>query len=213
MSDWYDVDIHHGMRNHTTGSNHSSVQADRNIQEYPGTDRSGGRGADRWTIALFAVYLVVLAWILLLKLGVRFSYMDRRSLNLVPFREGFIPGARVDFAEIMLNMLIFVPLGIYTAILFRSWYLSRCMLFIFATSLLIEGVQYALRIGAFDITDLITNTLGGLAGLLLVKLVDTLTGNSRRSQKLVNVLLTFGTAFIVLFLLLLKLNMLPIRYQ
>ena len=41
------------------------------------------------------------------------------------------------------------------------------LLFFFSISLIIEGLQFVFRLGAFDITDTITNTLGGVIGLML----------------------------------------------
>jgi glycopeptide antibiotics resistance protein len=110
---------------------------------------------NRVTTALFIIYLLVLCWILLLKLGVHFSYMEKRIVNLVPFTE-----TRIITAENILNLVIFIPLGIYAGSLFQRWFFSKKLFFFFLCSLLIEGLQYILRIGAFDVTDIITNTLG-----------------------------------------------------
>ncbi len=42
---------------------------------------------NKLTNVLFIVYLVALWWILLMKLGVRFSYMGDRRINLIPISE------------------------------------------------------------------------------------------------------------------------------
>jgi glycopeptide antibiotics resistance protein len=61
---------------------------------------------NKLTSVLFIIYLIVLFWILLFKLGVRFSYMENRNVNLIPF-------GKIDVSETILNVVIFVPLGIY----------------------------------------------------------------------------------------------------
>ena len=165
-------------------------------------------GANRFTTLLFIVYLTVLYWILLLKLGVRFSYMGERRTNLVPFNEPFI-----FTSENILNLVIFVPLGIYAGILFGKWLFSKKLLFVFSLSLLVEVLQYNLRVGAFDITDIITNTLGGITGLMILKGLEKAFKNSFKAQTFINIIATIGTVVIIVLLVLLKMNMLPVRYQ
>ena len=63
------------------------------------------------------------------------------------------------------NIAVFVPLGVGVQMFFGHWSVAKKCLPIFATSLLLEAVQFAFAIGASDITDLIGNTLGGLIGI------------------------------------------------
>jgi glycopeptide antibiotics resistance protein len=162
----------------------------------------------RLTTVLFIIYLMALYWILLLKLGVQFSYMGNRTTNLIPFSEQLILTS-----ENILNVVIFVPLGVYAGILFGRWIFGKKLLFFFFLSLLVEGLQYILRIGAFDVTDLITNTLGGVIGLMLFKGLDKAFNNSVKVQKFINIIAAAGTVLMILLLVLLKMNMLPVRYQ
>lgn len=171
------------------------------------------KAADQLTIALLLVYLIVLCWILILKLGVRFSYMENRLVNLVPFRQLFTSNGKADFGELVMNVVIFVPLGVYTGVLFQKRVFIKHLSFFFLVSLIIEGLQYVLRIGSFDITDTITNTLGGIIGLMLYKAIETLSGNGSRAQKFINMMALAGTVLMLLFLYLLKTNHLGIRYQ
>ena len=169
--------------------------------------------ANNLTKALFIFYLIALFWILLFKFGVRFSYMGTRSVNLIPFSEFFLSNVKIDRAELILNVVIFVPLGIYSGVLFKNWVWGHKLFFFFLTSLMFEGLQFIFRIGAFDITDIITNILGGIIGLLIFETIEKLFNNSVKSQKFINTIATMGTAIMISLLLLLKLNMLPIRYQ
>lgn len=168
---------------------------------------------DRFTKLLLIIYFILLVWILLFKLGVQFSYMANRQVNLIPFVDVFTPGNEVDINEIFLNIIIFLPLGIYTAALFRRWRFGNKLLFFISTSLLFETVQYIFRIGAFDVTDIITNATGGLIGLLLFKLIKKLFNDSSKAQKFINIIAATGTALITVLLVLLKMDMLPIRYR
>ena len=168
---------------------------------------------DRLTIVLFIVYLIAVCWILVLKLGVRFSYMENRSVNLVPFKEVFVVHGKIDVSEIVLNIIIFVPLGIYVGILSKRWNFGGKLFIFFLISLIIEALQFILAVGAFDTTDIITNTSGAIIGLLIFKAVEKVLNNSRKAQKFINAIAAIGTVLMIVFLLLLKLNMLPIRYQ
>jgi glycopeptide antibiotics resistance protein len=161
---------------------------------------------NKLTNALFIIYLIVLFWILLFKLGVRFSYMGNRNVNLIPF-------GKIDVSEIILNVVIFVPLGIYAGVLFKRWSFVKKLFFFFAISLMFEGLQFILRVGAFDITDIITNVLGGIIGSLIFEAIEKLFNNSVRSRKFITIIAAIGTVLMISLLLLLKLNMLPIRYQ
>jgi glycopeptide antibiotics resistance protein len=156
---------------------------------------------------------MALAWILLFKLGVQFSYMERRTVNLIPFNEALTGDGKIDLPEIILNVVIFVPLGLYAGILFRKWSFQKQLLFYFLVSLLIEGLQFILGAGAFDTTDIVTNTLGGIIGLLLFKAIEKAFNDSNKAQKFVNLIAAIGTASLIAFLFLLKMQMLPVRYQ
>jgi glycopeptide antibiotics resistance protein len=163
---------------------------------------------NRLTQVLFIIYLMAICWILLFKLGVRFSYMGKRSVNLIPFSESLI----LD-SENILNVLVFVPLGIYAGILFERWVFGKKLLLFFLLSSIVEGLQYILGVGVFDVTDIITNTLGGVVGLIIFKAIDKSFNNSVKAQKFVNIIATTGTVLMILLLVLLKMNMLPVRYQ
>jgi glycopeptide antibiotics resistance protein len=166
----------------------------------------------RLTTVLFSIYLIALYWILLFKLGVQFSYMDKRSVNLIPF-SALILNGKTELSEIISNVVIFIPLGIYAAILLDRWNVGRKLFFVFLSSLIVEALQFSFAIGAFDITDIMTNTFGGMVGLLIFKTVEKVFNNRIKAQKFINVIAASGTVLMILLLVLLKLNMLPVRYQ
>lgn len=185
----------------------------RNLEKYVKNNPKDNNSATKLTVVLFVIYMIVLSWILLFKLGIRFSYMAKRSVNLIPFSKPVILNGKADIGEIILNVVIFMPLGMYAGVLFKRWTFGKKLFFFFLMSFLIEGLQFIFRVGAFDITDIITNFLGGILGLLVFEAIEKLFSNPVRSQKFINIISAIGTILIVSLLLLLKLNMLPIRYQ
>lgn len=184
-----------------------------NLQKYWRNNKNDNNTANKLTKVLFIIYLVALLWILVFKLGVRFSYMGNRRVNLIPFSEPLILNGKIDFGEMILNAVIFVPLGIYAGVLFEKWIFGKKVFLFFVISLMIEGLQFILRVGAFDITDIITNTLGGIIGLIIFKAIEKVFKNNFKAQKFINIIAAIGTVLMTSLLLLLKLNMLPVRYQ
>ena len=77
---------------------------------------------NKLTNVLFIIYLIALFWILIFKLGVRFSYMENRNVNLIPF-------GKIDLSETILNVVIFVPLGIYAGVLYKRWIFGKILFF------------------------------------------------------------------------------------
>ncbi|HUQ66690.1 MAG TPA: VanZ family protein [Flavitalea sp.] len=181
--------------------------------KYSRSSRGDNNVTNKLTYILFIIYLIALFWILLFKLGVRFSYMGNRSINLIPFYKSSISNGKIDVGEIILNVVIFVPLGIYAGILFKRWTTANKLFFFFIISVILESLQLILKIGAFDITDVITNTLGGIIGLMTFKAIHKLFHNSEKAQKFINIIAAIGTVLMISLLILLKLNRLPVRYQ
>ena len=165
-------------------------------------------GRNWLTILLFIIYLIVITWILLFKLGVHFSNMGKRNLNLIPFNDRFI----LSSGNIS-NVVIFIPLGLYVGILFERWSFGKKILFFFLISFIVEALQYILRIGISDVTDIITNTLGGVIGLLLFNVIEKAFNNRIKAQKFINIIAAAGTFLMILLLVLLKMNMLPVKYR
>ena len=108
---------------------------------------------------------------------------SQKSINLITHRELLILNGKADFGELILNVLIFVPLGLYVGILFEKWNFAEKVALFSSISFLLEVTQYMLGIGAFDITDIINNTIGGFIGLLIYKGVEKAFKNRLRAQK------------------------------
>lgn len=126
----------------------------------------GNKKTNRLTFILFVIYMTALVWIILFKLQFSLDITGHtRSINLIPFAGSLIINGKMDFGEIFDNLLIFVPFGIYICMLKPNWLFPKKILPVFLTSLILEVLQFILAMGATDITDLISNTTGGLAGI------------------------------------------------
>ena len=118
------------------------------------------------TIFLFGVYFAALIWIILFKMDLSIlSFRQPRSMN--PFSASAISNGTIDLSELLNNILIFIPCGIYACMLLpeRSFFIK--VLPAFFISLGLELFQFLLAVGACDITDLINNTFGGIIGIIL----------------------------------------------
>lgn len=162
--------------------------------------------ASKLTFSLLVIYLAVLFWIIVLKLNISFTYKGTQNVNLIPFREPLLYNGKIDYNEIFLNILIFIPLGLYIGILFQKLTITRKIFSFFMVSLFCEVCQFVLKIGAFDITDIINNTFGGIIGLLFFKGLEKAFNSPVKAQKLINIIATICTIVIVSTLLYLKIN-------
>jgi len=153
---------------------------------------------NKLTKVLFVIYLIAVLWILVFKFNAPFSKLGyMRSINLIPFNESLIINGKLDFREIVMNVVIFMPLGIYSGILFRKWTTGKKIFLFFLISLICEVFQFILGVGASDITDILNNTLGGIIGLLIYKGIEKISKNSNKAQKFINIIATIGTTLMI----------------
>jgi glycopeptide antibiotics resistance protein len=162
-----------------------------------------GTSAERtrpWLLALFAVYLVLLVWLVLWKLGVPWVGSGvGRTVKLVPFVATAQNGPS-DPSEVLENVLVFVPFGVYFALLaphrpwWRTW--ARALGTVALTSAALEVAQYVLAVGSTDISDVLANTAGGAVGLLLVALMRLVL--RRRTAVVITALCAVGTVMALL---------------
>lgn len=157
----------------------------------------------KWTATLWilaAIYFVVLTWLILWKMSVSWpEFGQHRSINLIPFGGSVIVNGKLDLDEIWMNVLAFIPLGLYTGLLRPRWPVGAWCLTGLEVSLLFEIVQYILGIGATDITDVITNTTGGILGVLLFLLLRKLLKD--KTTQVLTVLATVATIAILALIL------------
>ncbi|WP_350348268.1 VanZ family protein [Agromyces sp. G08B096] len=126
-----------------------------------------GRG---FVAVLFAVYLALLVWLVLWKLQPPWIGTDAdRVVKLVPFVAAGGEGAS-NPREVLANLLLFVPFGLYLGLLAPRWPWWRSTAVLAGVSLGLELAQFVLAVGSTDLTDVLVNTAGGGVGLALLAL-------------------------------------------
>lgn len=76
------------------------------------------------------------------------------------------------------HVLIFLPLGIFLPLLFKSFKVfPKFLICILSITLLIEILQFFLQIGQFDIDDIILNTIGSVMGYMVFKMFNKIIGH------------------------------------
>jgi glycopeptide antibiotics resistance protein len=144
------------------------------------------------TIVLFVIYALLLAGVILFKFPFQYQLTSGgRELNLIPFAGSYADQRGLGIGEVIENVLIFVPLGVYVSMLKSEWSFGRRTLFVAATSVAFEAVQFAFAIGRADITDVLCNTFGGVIGIGLYAIsASTMRTRTNRVLTIVELVVT-----------------------
>lgn len=136
----------------------------------------------KWgTVVFLIIYLIVLAYVCFWSESYgRTDVQNTYRYNLVPFKEimrFYTYRELVGFKAFMLNLfgnvLAFIPYGVMVPIISRkNRKFFRVFVMTFLLSLIIECVQLICRVGTFDVDDLILNTLGGIIGYIIFRLMN-----------------------------------------
>lgn len=93
------------------------------------------------------------------------------GLDLVAELDRLLHGGDARNIEMFSNIVVFVPFGFFLSEFlsptkeFRAWHrIGLVTLVSFGLSLFIECLQLILRVGYFELTDLVMNTVGGFLG-------------------------------------------------
>ncbi len=153
---------------------------------------------NKWTFTLTIVYGLLLVWIIIFKLSFSISELDEiRKINVIPFY--YDQEASFHLSEVIKNLLVFIPIGVYFKMMKFDG--KRAIILGFVFSLTLEVMQFVLKVGASDITDLITNTVGVAIGVLIYNILLKIFVKAKKVDKVLNILATIGTMLICLFLL------------
>lgn len=157
------------------------------------------------TLVLFAIYLLALTWLILFKLQFSIPNMNEgRIINLIPLLGSFDDNGVIRFSEIRVNILAFIPLGIYICMLKSKWSFAKKILPIVGLAFVFEIIQFIFAIGRTDITDVLSNTFGGIIGIGIYALLSkALKG---RTNKVANVLAAVFTILVLLLVALLLIS-------
>ena len=159
----------------------------------------------RFALIVMGIYLLFLCWLILFKLADSVEKIpSMRAVNLIPFYYDQLAHSSFHLKEVLYNVLAFIPAGFFFTAFGKKKLVSGiavCALL----SLVFESLQWIFALGASDITDLITNTLGGALG------AGTYFGLGKLSKgRQVRIVTVIGavleTGFLVLFLVLMIAN-------
>ena len=132
---------------------------------------------------LFYLYIILLSYFLFFSEHYgRENVMATYRYNLVLFKEirRFIEyreqlGFESFVVNILGNIFAFAPFGFLLPVLnkrYRKFFLVTflCLLF----SLCVETIQLILKVGIFDVDDMLMNTVGGILGYLFYKICSSI---------------------------------------
>ncbi len=131
---------------------------------------------------LFILYLIALTYLMFFaeSLGRTGTEQTHYAYNLEPFKEikRFYQyreqlGMEAVFLNLAGNVIGFMPFGFILPIVSRRGrrFYNTFMLG-FALSLCIETTQLVFKVGSFDVDDLLLNTIGGILGYVVYRLVQ-----------------------------------------
>lgn len=136
------------------------------------------------TVFLFVLYAAALAKVLLIRNGSWAFFWTVsnawKDVNFIPFHtiaeylttaeQKGLAGFGQMLANLLGNLLLFVPMGYLLPILSRKCQsLRRVVLISALCSLSVEVLQFFLQVGHSDIDDFLINTLGGLCGYWVLR--------------------------------------------
>ncbi len=129
----------------------------------------------------FLAYLCLLGYAVFFSAGFgREEHADYRY-NLTLFQEigryynfGMRTGSwRLFWWNVVGNVCVFVPLGAFLPALFtKCQKLFSVLLLTLELSFVVEVIQLVTKIGSFDVDDLLLNTLGGILGYFVYKVLS-----------------------------------------
>ena len=126
----------------------------------------GRRKNSKW----LATFLLVeyLVWVVFLVLISRSVMPERRSI-MTPFwsYHSFIDGYPHLHPQVILNVLVFIPVGVLLGCASDKMKWWKVLLFGASFSILIEVLQYVTKRGFAEFDDVFNNTLGCLIGFVL----------------------------------------------
>ena len=132
------------------------------------------------------------------------SIKERILVFSTPFKNYFmesINSPKYVFTEDdLLNVIIFIPMGLYLSYFIKNRKFLKSLLITFGVSLFFELFQLFTVIGSFTIQDLMTNVIGGIIGYLVYKLIF-IKKESKQRTTILNVISIIGIIVFVPILL------------
>lgn len=155
------------------------------------------------------IYFILLIWVIMFKCNLEQSITDtylffkemtlkeRINFHLIPFMdyvEGpFVSHIKTIIEDDILNILFFVPLGMYIGLFSKKHKFLKIFLIALSLSVFFEVFQLFSLIGSFSTKDVITNVSGSIIGYIIYKIVYK-EENSERKIKILSI-----TSIVVIF--------------
>lgn len=155
-------------------------------------------GSQLLTIILLSYFMLVLFVTLILRSK---TNSQNGSVILDPFysyRSAWFNNSISEWRNIILNIAMFIPFGIFVPIVFNRFRgITKVLKLMVVMSILIEVVQLILHRGIFEVSDILHNTVGGLIGFGLFCFVYRLL--FVRPIKIGKLIISFLPLLVVLF--------------
>ena len=142
------------------------------------------------TIYLLMLYLVLLVWVVVFKCAIpreimgnlfesdplKFGPVIGEYMELDLYHRFIFDFVRPDkayeiFNDALLNILVFIPMGLLVALVAKKYKKTMPIITSFILSLSIELFQLFTAFGSFSFIDLLSNVIGGILGMLLYLLL------------------------------------------
>ena len=123
---------------------------------------------------LFVLYIIFVFYFLLIsEIYGRTGEMQEYHYNLILFKEikrfwnyRNQLGIFATATNLLGNVLIFLPFGFFMAMASKYRSFLSTLVYSFALSLTVEISQLFMKVGCFDVDDLLLNTIGGMLGFI-----------------------------------------------
>ena len=140
---------------------------------------------------LFILYLVVTLYAMFFSESLdRTMVSDEYRYNLVLFKEinrfwrmKHTYGWQITIKNLAGNVAFFMPFGFLLPSMSREKIVNNFVsvtLLTMVFSMLIETAQLVLKVGAFDVDDIFLNTVGGLLGYIVLKIMKLFMKNRNK---------------------------------
>ena len=139
-----------------------------------------------WGTLLFIAYLLLLFYFLFLSEGMGRAGANEYRYNVTLLKEisrywNYLLADTSDFFRVKLftlnvigNIVAFVPFGFFLP-MFRKkksfWTIIWVTIFGFLFSLAVELIQLLLKVGSFDVDDMLLNTIGAFVGVCIYMII------------------------------------------
>ena len=139
---------------------------------------------------LFVLYIIFVFYFLLIsEIYGRTGEMQEYHYNLVLFQEikrfwnyREQLGIFATATNLLGNVLIFLPFGFFMAMASKYRSFLSTLIYSFALSLTIELSQLFMKVGCFDVDDLLLNTIGGILGFISFLICNVIRRNYAKKR-------------------------------